>query len=1215
MGGSLNGINYTYQWQRSTASSGPWSDVSGATSLNYQPPNTGFSYPSYYYRLVATDLCGVVISNSIWVEVVGSGSFTFSATGFPAGAVCPGTSFTGSLSAIHFSTSAVRYTWSANAAYITPATGGPVGTTAPYIFGTYKSTGSIGPLTVQNNTTTTQTTTITITPGVYNYSAPTLGTFLCNSTQTSVNVTIYPTPVVTATPALSTICSGASTAITLSSNVTDNPTNYSWTAAVLSGSATGFSNQVANVAGPINQTITNTGITDAVIRYTITPMANCIGLPVTVDITVKPVTSITTSGTIAAVCASASAQTTTLVYTATTNSPVSYSINWATLTNQGSTAFTFLVGGGTLTGITIPAGTAAGTYTGTMTITSANGCTGTTAISVLVNPLPTVTVSASTVCGGAPATITATPGSAGTYSYSWTVPVTATNPGNVASFSSTVIGNYSVVITNTVTGCVSASSTPVTVTTASNTWTGSISSNWSVAGNWSCGAVPIAISDVIIPTGVGTMPKLTGITVSKSLTLQTGTVLDLNGQDYTNFGGITGPGNLKGSVLSNLTINAPSVASTLIFDQTMDGTTNALNNFTVNGAGASVTLSNKNAVYGTLTPVAGTLTLNDILVLRSNSTTTAMVGQVTGAITYGASGKVQVERYYPSYRAWRLVTAPLSGTGSVFSTWQNSGIYAAGIGTYVTGTIPGNAFNGLDNGPQLNSSLKAGDALTVVNDTKSMLLSSNAASSANKGFFLFVRGDRTASNYNTANSNITTLSSLGILQTGDQTFNAVTTIGGYTLIGNPYASPVDFAKLTLNNLANSFYAWDPYLSSVGGYVFMTETFAGSGIYSGIPARAGGQTGIIQSSQAFFVKTIGASPSLLFKEISKSSVNNLNVFRPMNPATPVTMPSFRSNLSFYDNTGTVVLADGNLAKFDDSYNPGVDLLDALKFGNVNETFGILSGSTSLVLSCRPILTKADTIFFKLTRTRQFKYQFEFEPAELEQDNLAGFLEDQFLHTTTPIYMSGSTKVDFEVTANAASAAADRFRVVFKPSVIYTNLTANVFNSDIGVEWNVANEFNIKGYDIERSNDSVNFTKVANRTSSGNSASTVRYNWLDVSPAVGYYYYRIRSISNNNVIGYSNVVKVKLNESTPAIYVFPNPVTDNTLHLQMNSMPEGEYVTRLINNLGQVIAISNIYHLPGTATEAIQPKNKLLSGIYHLEVTAPDKNTTTIQIIVK
>ena len=124
--------------------------------------------------------------------------------------------------------------------------------------------------------------------------------------------------------------------------------------------------------------------------------------------------TIVTGGTAAAVCYSASAQTTTLAYTSTSSSPTSYSIVWnaaahtAGLSDQGSTAYVFLGGAGSIPGIIIPAGTTAGgPYTGSMTITNGNGCTATQAITVRVNALPAALV----LCGS---TICTSPGGNGT---------------------------------------------------------------------------------------------------------------------------------------------------------------------------------------------------------------------------------------------------------------------------------------------------------------------------------------------------------------------------------------------------------------------------------------------------------------------------------------------------------------------------------------------------------------------------------------------------------------------------------------------------------------------------------------------------------------------------------------------------------------------------------------------------------------------------------
>ncbi len=75
---------------------------------------------------------------------------------------------------------------------------------------------------------------------------------------------------------------------------------------------------------------------------------------------------------------------------------------------------------------------------------------------VTANQNPVVTVNSFTACEANPQTIAATTNTAGAFSYLWTVPTGFANPGNVASFSASKPGIYSVVITNSATGCSSA---------------------------------------------------------------------------------------------------------------------------------------------------------------------------------------------------------------------------------------------------------------------------------------------------------------------------------------------------------------------------------------------------------------------------------------------------------------------------------------------------------------------------------------------------------------------------------------------------------------------------------------------------------------------------------------------------------------------------------------------------------------------------------------
>ncbi|MDB5211020.1 MAG: Right-handed parallel beta-helix repeat-containing protein [Sediminibacterium sp.] len=106
--------------------------------------------------------------------------------------------------------------------------------------------------------------------------------------------------------------------------------------------------------------------------------------------------------------------------------------------------------------------TVAGTHT--VIITNATtGCTGTGSGTLTVNPSPAVTVNSPAICITGSSTIAATPSPGGTYNYAWTVPSGATNPGSIASFSATVAGTYTVIITNATTGCTATGSGTLTV--------------------------------------------------------------------------------------------------------------------------------------------------------------------------------------------------------------------------------------------------------------------------------------------------------------------------------------------------------------------------------------------------------------------------------------------------------------------------------------------------------------------------------------------------------------------------------------------------------------------------------------------------------------------------------------------------------------------------------------------------------------------------------
>ncbi|MGV1013154.1 MAG: hypothetical protein ACOYBS_11975, partial [Flavobacterium sp.] len=243
--------------------------------------------------------------------------------------------------------------------------------------------------------------------------------FPCASQQT-LNITINSNPTVTVNSP--SVCQGTPATVT-ATPVDLGVYSYVWT--VPSGTNPGdVSSFATSIAGLYSVVITNT-------------VTGCFSSSASGTVTINTNPSVTVNS--PSVC-----QGTPATVTATPDSIGTYSYAW-----------------------TVPSGTNPGdvssfstSIAGIYSVIISNSITGCMSTSnsgtVTVNFNPTVSVNSPSVCQGTPATIIATTGSIGTYSYAWTVP-SGTNPGDVDSFTTSIAGVYSVIITNTITGCVSTS--------------------------------------------------------------------------------------------------------------------------------------------------------------------------------------------------------------------------------------------------------------------------------------------------------------------------------------------------------------------------------------------------------------------------------------------------------------------------------------------------------------------------------------------------------------------------------------------------------------------------------------------------------------------------------------------------------------------------------------------------------------------------------------
>ncbi len=429
----------------------------------------------------------------------------------------------------------------------------------------------------------------------------------------------------------------------------------------------------------------------------------------------------------------------------------------------------------------------------------------------------------------------------------------------------------------------------------------------------------------------------------------------------------------------------------------------------------------------------GTLTINPVsqvliagtadfggqpVTLKSDSTGTAAIGQVTGTLSNATN--VTVERYIPSKRAWRALTAPLKGSDtSLYASWQNNGSTIANTGVALWGP----SGTGLATGPGYNIRRYTTSGWVDVNNTQSTNLFS---STANNAYMVFVTGAYGSNNITNGGSAATTLKATGQLITGTVSFPI--TSSRHTLVGNPFASPLSpsaiLAGNTQANLFTNIWMWDPAISSNGAYVNYDASI-NSGTFSDNSGSYSSSTTAIQSGQAFFVRAVANTDTLTLTEAMKSSSVS-NTFRNSNS---ISASVFR--IGFAKQIGTEWMPlDGAIAAFYDAANASVDPADGTKMVNSSENMALVRGTTNLSIEHYPLVNATDQLNVKIWNTQQAHYKLKLNTEEFTIVGVEAYLQDLFTGTSQPINLDGSVQeYEFDVDPTVSASSGNRFRIVF------------------------------------------------------------------------------------------------------------------------------------------------------------------------------------------
>jgi hypothetical protein len=215
-----------------------------------------------------------------------------------------------------------------------------------------------------------------------------------------------------------------------------------------------------------------------------------------------------------------------------------------------------------------------------------------------------------------------------------------------------------------------------------------------------------------------------------------------------------------------------------------------------------------------------------------------------------------------------------------------------------------------------------------------------------------------------------------------------------------------------------------------------------------------------------------------------------------------------------------------------------------------------------------------------------------------------LIDNYLKTLTPLSLTVPTTVPFTVTSDAATSSKDRFKVVFKTSVVLpftvTKISATKKNETVQVDWEVKTDEELKAFDVERSADGRNFVKLATVASLGKGITMANYSWVDNNPLMGVNYYRIKVIPQVGKEKVSPVANLTMDKNKPTMMVYPNPTEGNAFNIKLSNLTKGSYQIIVTTASGQQVLVKTMEHPGGTKTQHIVFDNDISKGVYRVQV---------------
>jgi hypothetical protein len=178
------------------------------------------------------------------------------------------------------------------------------------------------------------------------------------------------------------------------------------------------------------------------------------------------------------------------------------------------------------------------------------------------------------------------------------------------------------------------------------------------------------------------------------------------------------------------------------------------------------------------------------------------------------------------------------------------------------------------------------------------------------------------------------------------------------------------------------------------------------------------------------------------------------------------------------------------------------------------------------------------------------------------------------------------------------------------ISFTGTSEGTYNS---VNWKSAVETNFRHYELETSEEGMNFNKITSVNPIGNLSSTNNYNYLDFSPYSPITYYRLKMIDLDYSFEYSPIIAIENGSNkTGSIVVFPNPAS-NELYIKLSVANENNAMVDIKDILGRTIYKQAI-DLTQTIDNTYINTTDFAAGTYIVNITAGNSLSENIKVVI-